>query len=209
MKKKQDRKEELTRSKYFSIDSYFKSPPKKKVKTEVENEITGLKVKKEQCPSCSSFIHVESESMEVHVNRCLDLQQLKESSVSVTWKDKFSFGSIKKETVVLVEEKKSEIVSNEEKENDIELKDKEEKKLVPKEENCIEPKEENCIEPKEENSNRVLPSSWKSLFSSVSTNTTDTKSIIKPVEIKSNIDRGKKKMCPFYKRVRGKIFILE
>ncbi|KAI8098392.1 DNA repair metallo-beta-lactamase-domain-containing protein [Gilbertella persicaria] len=66
---KQKRKEPAVKSSYFSIDSYFKAPndSNKRVKTD--------STKEEQCPICNAFILVESISMEVHVNSCLDLQE--------------------------------------------------------------------------------------------------------------------------------------
>lgn len=173
MRKQQGRKIELTQSKYFSIESYFKSPPNKKAK--IETEIPAVEAKKEKCPSCFALIHVESESMEVHVNNCLDSQQ----SVGVTLKDKFAF---KVETITeekiecaVIEENSACTTTAGGKENS---------------------------ETKEER--RILPSSWKSLFSSSSTTST-TGIISRPTtEIKDTNTKSKRKMCPFYKRVRGK-----
>lgn len=181
MRKQQGRKIELTQSKYFSIDSYFKSPPNKKAK--IETEILAVEAKKEKCPSCFALIHVESESMEVHVNKCLDSQQPKESSVGVTLKDKFAF---KVETITeekiecaVIEEISACTTTTGRKENS-------------------ETKEEITAE------RRILPSSWKSLFSSSSTTST-TGNISRPTtEIKNTNTKPKQKMCPFYKRVRGK-----
>jgi hypothetical protein len=180
------------KSKYFSIDSYFKSPPNKKPKTttfeqQVERAIElslqrqqehpslliEREIKKEQCLLCQKYIFIESESMEVHVNACLDSQQqqLKENvpppvpvkNTTTIWKEKFTFAAS---------------INDENK--------KEEEKEV-------------------ENKKSVSPSSWKSMFSSSNNNT----AISVPLEMKnvntSSITPPKlnNRTCPFYKRVRG------
>lgn len=85
---KQSRQENDTdgvRSKYFSIETYFKTPANvnKRLKPstsdlQVEKAIQQQEEKKEQCPLCRLWILTESISMEVHVNQCLDMEQERE-----------------------------------------------------------------------------------------------------------------------------------
>ncbi|OBZ82691.1 DNA cross-link repair protein pso2/snm1 [Choanephora cucurbitarum] len=75
---RQKRKELTTTSRFFSIESYFKSTQNTndnkriKVEEQVKDELT---TKGEKCPICCALIPTESVSLEVHVNLCLDSQQ--------------------------------------------------------------------------------------------------------------------------------------
>jgi hypothetical protein len=182
------------RSKYFSIDSYFKTPVvNKKIKlSSFEQQVDAAielslkkpepeftKLKKEQCPLCQTFIFIESVSMEVHVNACLDSQQKEEQKDKPSLKDRFAClkDTTSKENISTP--------SSSSKENSIPLvKD----------------------EKKEGGIRRILPTAWKSLFSASDTPVAlplDIKNVNTNTTMKSN----KKKSCPFYKRMRGLFYI--
>lgn len=226
------------RSKYFSIDSYFKSPiVNKKIKLtppsfdqQVDQAIelslkpehilnTVVELKKEQCPICQAFIFIESVSMEVHVNACLDSQQKEESSTSThSWKDKFTcLEDNKKEEEPLVKYKKEIEAINDIKEEPL-VKYKEEIEAfndIKEELECFfdskedissdeETQKENIVTEEKGVLRRLLPNAWKSLF------TANDTPISLPLDVKNvntNMSKAKgkqKKPCPFYKRVRGK-----
>lgn len=188
-------KKKEVRSKYFPIDSYFKSP-KPKLQNQNEQHLATSLQKTESCPICNTVIYIESVSMEVHINTCLDAQELSPPSLPSLTPDtsepsslssasttvdiaEFSFlsySSLKTDT----EETSSGVATSE--------KDKENKN--------------------DEELKRVLPSSWKSLFSC---NTPIKKDILAPkntnsfkAKALSKSKQGKVKTCPFYKRVKGK-----
>lgn len=227
--RKQGRKEELVQSKYFSIDSYFKSPPHKKVKTafhkQIEQQLSTLEARKEQCPLCSTMISIESVSMEVHVNACLDSQQEKaEGSKSGSFdcevdcavdssSQKRQFVESKENVVTIY---KTEISDYEAEENvtegdvteecETEGEDKGRDGDVKAQKDAT----PSSVVQHEESGfaglARILPSSWKSLFSSSSAVVTP------PLRKNTNTllnQPSKQRPCPFYKRVRGNIFFLQ
>lgn len=220
--RKQGRKEELVQSKYFSIDSYFKSPPNKKIKTafhdQIEQQLSTLETKKEQCPLCCTLISVESVSMEVHVNGCLDTQQDKAG----TSKEK-KFGCAVdssqnqqfENVISQCEMTENDVTEGRPVKHDVtELNDKAvvEEKVKEREDNAqvedvtlssVVQHNDNNVKPAS-GIGRILPSSWKSLFSSSST-------LVTPLVPRStsnalNPPLKKQRLCPFYKRVRGNIF---
>lgn len=222
--RKQGRKEELVQSKYFSIDSYFKSPPNKKIKTafndQIEKQLSTLEARKEKCPLCCTLICIESVSMQVHVNACLDSQQ--ENAIPVvSWKDSFAcLVDNSQEKQLLVKETKEDIIKVYETEEDgdeeceavVEEKGKVKENYEEKQENVIAGKEiGTVVQHEDKDSNvkaatglgRILPSSWKSIFSSSSTVVTPL--LPKSTNIALNPRKSNQRMCPFYKRVRGNI----
>ncbi|KAG0745802.1 hypothetical protein G6F57_001772 [Rhizopus arrhizus] len=193
-------KKKEVRSKYFPIDSYFKSP-KPKLQNQNEQHLATSLQKTESCPICNTVIYIESVSMEVHINTCLDAQELSPPSLPSLTPDtsepsslssasttvdiaEFSFlsySSLKTDT----EETSSGVATSE--------KDKENKN--------------------DEELKRVLPSSWKSLFSC---NTPIKKDILAPkntnsfkAKALSKSKQGKVKTCPFYKRVKDTQFVVD
>ena len=228
----------VVRSKYFSIfGSSTTRNENKKVKVHHDPEFslvpeTILKVeaKKEQCPLCQAYIPIESVSMEVHVNVCLDTQQGEEqfsttqsvscSSSSLDWKEKFSFQKGEKQIDEQVKEEEQELgdqIIEEEKEMDDqvkqeekEIKDQVENEKIPENETIVEEKKENMIE-RGIGLGRLLPDSWKNLFSA------SDKPVPVPLEVKNanttlktpspNTKTPKARPCPFYKRIKSMYFL--
>lgn len=239
----------MARSKFFSIDSYFKDNNKKVKLTSVEdgqqqqveqaiqlslqqqhNEETSFEVdlRKEQCPLCQTFIFVESVSMEVHVNACLDSQQEEKENTPPTTSPFFSKSSnssgislnLKKESVCLNESNK-EIIEKKQievlKEEEINIEKKPIDHFKQKE---ADHKENDVAKEQDEKTStglldRILPTSWKSMFTATDTNVAlplDIKNVNVPTSSSTAFLSNKApkvKACPFYKRVRDTRFVVD
>lgn len=241
----------IARSKFFSIDSYFKDNNKKVKLTSVEdgqqqqqvekaiqlslqqqqqqqqqNEESSFKVnlRKEQCPLCQTFIFVESVSMEVHVNACLDSQQEKKENTPPTTSPFFSKSNnssdisltLKKESIYLdecrkeiFEKKQFDVLKVEEINIDKKPMDTLKQKEVDHEENDVTEEQEKKASTRL--LDRILPTSWKSMFTATDTNVAlplDIKNVNVPTTSSTALLSNKApkiKACPFYKRVRGKL----
>ncbi|GAN04923.1 DRMBL-domain-containing protein [Mucor ambiguus] len=223
------------KSKYFSIETYFKTPANvnKRLKPstsdlQVEKAIRQQEEKKERCPLCQLWILTESISMEVHVNQCLDMEQEREKEnipplfmsfseeVSCSSSDNNSTrkdGSFSVEATIESRQEKAE----EEKDTVTSfidsssigsslLDDYESIKHVAK------------CDTKITNTISVQPSSWRTMFSSTSsTASVTTAKILGAKDVNVSLpstttlspQKKKQKPCPFYKRIRDTRFTVD
>lgn len=255
------------KSKYFSIDSYFKSPSSSSSSTPTTNntntsnsmkrkisalfdqrdvekaielslkeqqqngtlatttdelETSEVEIatigKKEQCPFCVKYIFIESESLQVHVNKCLDSIQEKEAekenepptfssssssqieadhtTTATIWKEKFACKS-----TTAIDTTVNEVTTTT---------SEDQKRFFDENNSSVDPVNKNK-EKEEEKPRRILPSTWKDMFSSSSATTIITttplemKSVNTSLKTTTSIPNSKpnNKICPFYKRVKG------
>jgi hypothetical protein len=232
MSKRTRQKEEetspsLVQSKYFTIDSYFRSAANdtKRVKktTQFDKEVEQAialslqqheQVITEQCPLCNTLISTESSALQVHVNTCLDSlqeEQQKEntsppstssldsnidnslpSSSLGSLADKFSFD--------VSTESSTPNTSLESNNDDLENDDCNDTSLSSEIDSSSAPKPANILP----------PTAWKDRFSAMNSNTSTDDRVslafankdINGLQSKT-LSVKKKKICPFYKRVRG------
>lgn len=204
---------------------------------QVEEAIKEQEEKKEQCPLCRLWILTESISMEVHVNQCLDKEQEREKENIppgfMSFKEKFSYSnnkndSFRKDNSFSIESSVKRCLEDETEETeennsnscntnslDTDCNDSESSffdKNVDNKKNQV----AKC-DTKITNASSVQPSSWRSMFSSTSSSTLTTKILgVKDVNasvstksLLSTTNQKKKcKPCPFYKRVRGKYYLI-
>lgn len=218
----------LVRSKYFTIDSYFRSggndnkrvkkttqfdkEVEKAIALSLEQEQEQGQVITEQCPLCHTIISTEVSSLEIHVNTCLDLLQGQKengsppptSSLDLITENSSSLGSFKDKCVFNTSTESSmPSTSFEGGNNDMESKDSNDLRPSTKLDSSDLPK-----------SSRVLPSAWKDLFSATNCNPSSNDRVSLALVSKdintmqSNALKvlspvKQRKACPFYKRVRG------
>ncbi|KAK4516155.1 Mitochondrial carrier protein ymc2 [Mucor velutinosus] len=236
---KQENDTGSVKSKYFSIETYFKTPANvnKRLKPstsdlQVERAIKQQEEKKERCPLCQLWILTESISMEVHVNQCLDMEQEREKENIPPLLMSFS--------------EKSSCFSS----DDNNIRKKGSFRVAAAVENCQEKTEEiqDTVASSIDSSNgsrsiessllddddeskkyvakcdtestktiSVQPSSWRSMFSSTSLTTSVTTRILGAKDINASLpaatallpQKKKQKPCPFYKRVRDTRFTVD
>ncbi|KAG1467818.1 hypothetical protein G6F56_004197 [Rhizopus delemar] len=189
--------EQQVRSKYFTIDSYFKTT---KLTQSGQHSVTNVKATTELCPVCNTAIYTESVSMEVHINNCLDGQETSIPSLDSDTKEDSSLSSFSSLATEMTESCSFSVPATK---DDL---------LPPSSMIKAQPSKGKENEEKEK---RILPSScWKSLFSA---NVPVQRDILAPKNtnnFKSNFlakskKGGKSKPCPFYKRVKDTRFVVD
>ncbi|KAL7333788.1 DNA cross-link repair protein PSO2/SNM1 [Mucor circinelloides] len=226
---RQENDSSTVKSKYFSIETYFKTPANvnKRLKPstsdlQVEEAIKQQKEKKERCPLCRLWILTESISIEVHVNQCLDMEQEREKEnippLSMSLSEEASYsdcssarksndGSFSiaanvdsyKERVEEEQDKAVSSIDSNLMETDSSLLDDNESHLVKR-------------DTKSTSTVSVQPSSWRSVFSSTSvTKVLGAKDVNASLPSATVLSQQKKKqkLCPFYKRVRDTRFTVD
>lgn len=211
------------KSKYFSIDSYFKEGTEnnKKIKTSNSNDPFNQQIEeaiklsmstKEQCPICQTMIQTEFMSMEVHVNQCLDIKQTNEE-------EEEEFKEEKCEDKVIEEQEDNGEEQECKRDNDKEEENKDEEDefsyfMDDDDEEILGEVlsfEQNMEKDKENQTSELSLSSLKEKFSFTSTETSFTPSSWKdtPAVNLNTKSKKKQKPCPFYKRVKGKFHRIE
>lgn len=203
----------FVKSKYFSIETYFKTPANinKRIKPsmsdlQVEEAIKEQEEKKERCPLCRIWILTESISMEVHVNQCLDEEQEREKENIppgfMSFKEKFSCSdnkndSFRKNNSFSIESSVKHCLEEEEEEQEETNSNSCDTSSLDTNCNSSESSffdknvdnENNQIakcDTKNTNASSVQPSSWRSMFSSTSSSTLPTK-ILGAKDVNANI----------------------
>lgn len=202
------KKKEVVRSKYFTIDSYFRSSKaiQSISQTRCEQDSVAIEQQKsEPCPVCNTIIYTESVSMEVHINQCLDAQE----SVSDT------HASLDTSFTSSLTTEATFTSSLDAQEYALEQQDMTTAECVTEQENGAKDENDNSDYSKEDSvtiddqNRRILPSTWKSLFSLKQSND-NKRDILAPkstnnfkAKIQERSNNTKTKPCPFYKRVKG------
>jgi hypothetical protein len=225
-RQKEEASPSLVQSKYFTIDSYFRSAANdnKRIKktTQFDKEVEQAialslqqqQVVTEQCPLCNTQISTEFSSLQVHVNTCLDSlqeeQEKENTSPLASLLDPATDNSQALSSLDSLRDKFSFNVSTESSTPSTSLESNNDNL---ESEDCSDTSSPEIDNNSTSKASSILPNTWKGLFSATSSST-PTNDRVSLALISKNINTiqstvlkaspvKKRKTCPFYKRVRG------